>query len=258
LDLAANRTAGNYREFTIGAAPESPAAVGQAVLDYGPHVVISMAGPAFTHFDVVAKYDGVADTIESRQATDRSYPFFLLSPVNASAWQAVAQTIESIGQSHPDVHRRFLGIDVATADDPTLYNDYRNRLLIRHPSARERTENYYDPIYYAAYAMYRAGVDHPLTGQSVLAGMIATLAGRRYDVGPGPMPMVFSALQPRQQASIELVGTMGEPNFNQLTGTRVNRAALYCFDASSRMPHQQVQVYEGGRWEGDFDCYSGF
>jgi hypothetical protein len=90
--------------------------------------------------------------------------------------------------------------------------------------------------------------------------MNATLAGGRYDVGPDPIPMVFSALEPRQMAvSIELVGTMGEPNFDQPTGTRVNRAALYCFpEPPSSEPHQQVQVYMGGSWRGSFDCYAGF
>jgi hypothetical protein len=260
-DLAANQSAGNYREFLLGAAPDSAATVGHALLDYRPHVVISMAGPAFTHFDSVAQYDGVIDTIESR-STDRSYPFFILSPVNASAWEDVGATIKSIAQSYPDVHRRFLGIDVATADDPTLYYQYLERLRssTAHPLARGRTENYYDPIYYMAYAMYRAGVDNSLTGKNILAGMNATLAGTRYDVGPDPIPGVFSALQPAQQAvSIELVGTMGEPNFDQLTGTRVNRAALYCFPAPPSFEvHQQVQVFVGGSWTGAFDCFAGF
>ena len=48
---------------------------------------------------------------------------------------------------------------MATADDPTLYYEYLDRLRspTAHPSARERTENYYDPVYYLAYALYRAG-----------------------------------------------------------------------------------------------------
>ena len=78
-------------------------------------------------------------------------------------------------------------------------------------------------------AALRAGVGRSVSGGNVLAGMNATLAGARYDVGPDPIPAVFSALQPAEPAlSIELVGTMGEPNFNQLTGIRVNRAALLC------------------------------
>ena len=111
-----------------------------------------------------------------------------------------------------------------------------------------------------AYAMTRAGVEKPLTGGDVLAGMQNTIGGTRYDVGPDAMPAVFSAIQ-TQKAPIRLVGTMGEPNFNQQTGTRVNRAALYCFASSvSQTPAQQVQVYDGGSWVGDFDrnCYPGF
>ena len=256
-DLTMNTDHGYYREFVIDSAPDSAAATGRAILDsFQPHVVISMTGPAFTHFDPVAAFDGVADTIESLQTGDRKYPFFMLSPVNASAWAEVVQTITSIGQTYPDVHRRFLGIDVATADDLTLYNDYRYRLLAVHSNARERTENYYDPIYYMAYATTRAGVSRALTGGDVLAGMQNTLGGMRYDVGPGPIPAVFSAIQ--QKEPILLVGTMGAPNFNQQTGTRVNRAALYCFPLSSQEPLQQVQVYEGGTWVGDFGCYQGF
>jgi hypothetical protein len=220
-----------------------------------------MTGPAFTRFDTFALHDGVADTIESR-SVDRTYPFFILSPVNASAWADVATTIKSIAQRYPDVHRRFLGIDVATADDPTLYYQYLERLRgsTDHATARERTENYYDSIYYLSYAIYRAGVDRAIGGKNVLAGMNATLTGKHYDVGPVPIPSVFEALQPAQPSvSIELVGTMGEPNFDQLTGTRVNRAALYCFPPPpSSGVHQQVQVYAGGSWSGSFDCFSGF
>jgi hypothetical protein len=261
LDLAANQSAGNYREFVVDATPESPAAVGQRIIDFGPHVVISMAGPAFTRFDTVAKYDGVADTIESR-SMDRRYPFFILSPVNASAWTDVAATIGSISQTYADIHRRFVGIDVAMADDPTLYYQYLERLRSSkaHPLAREGTENYYDPIYYLAYAMYRAGVDRRIDGKNVLAGMNATLAGARYDVGPDPISAVLFALHPSQPAvSIQLVGTMGAPNFDPLTGTRVNRAALYCFPAPPSIEvHQQVQVFAGGSWTGTFDCFAGF
>src|SRR6185295_8370169 len=89
VGLAANQSAGNYREFVVDATPESPSAIARQIMDFGPHVVLSMAGPAFTRFDTVAKYDGVVDTIESL-STDRRYPFFILSPVNASAWTDVA------------------------------------------------------------------------------------------------------------------------------------------------------------------------
>jgi len=259
--LAANLDADDYHEFTFDSAGESPADLGVRISGWHPHVVISMMGPAFTHFDNVdTRLDGVADTIESLQTGDRRYPFFMLSPVNASAWPDVVQTITSIGQTYPDVHRRFLGIDVASADDRTLYYEYLNRLRLVHRDAREGTENYYDPIYSLAYAMYHAGVDTALSGGTTLAGMLATLAGVSYDIGPAPIPTVFDALPPGKQASIKLMGTMGEPNFDR-TGTRVNRAALYCFASStSKTPTQQAQVYEGGEWVGDFgsNCYSGF
>jgi hypothetical protein len=260
-DLAANAAAQNYRELTLNASDGSAATVAHDILDFAPHVVISMAGPPVTHFDTDPSLDGVIDTVESN-STDRRYPFFILSPVNASAWVDVATTIQSIAQRYPDIHRRFLGIDVATADDPTLYYQYLDRLRSppAHRLAKEHTENYYDPVYYLTYAMYRTGVDRSLTGEHVLAGLLSTFAGARYDVGPDPIPTVFSALAPQEPAlSIELVGTMGEPSFDHLTGTRVNRAALYCFpEPPSFDVHQQVQVYVGGTWQGNFDCFSGF
>ena len=40
--------------------------ISRTFLDYGPHVIISMMGPAFTHFDTAASYDGVVDTVERK------------------------------------------------------------------------------------------------------------------------------------------------------------------------------------------------
>jgi hypothetical protein len=179
-------------------------------------------------------------------------PFFVAGQRERLA--DVELTITSIGQTYPDVHQRFLGIDMATADDPTLYNDYRYRLLAEHSNASTpRTITIRSTTWRT---LTRAGVDKRLTGGDVLAGMQNTIGGPRYDVGPLPMPAVILAIQ--RGDPIRLVGTMGEPNFNQQTGIRVNRASLYCFPFSSQAPHQQVQTYEGGMWVGDFDCYQGF
>jgi hypothetical protein len=155
---------------------------------------------------------------------------------------------------HPDAYRRFLGINVARAEDRTLYTEYMDRLKRAFPSADPETENWYDTIYYLAYATYNAGADHRLNGAEIAAGMLRILSGPRYNVGPFDIGPIFQALGDHQ-SSIQLNGTLGPPSFNTTTGARIGRGALFCFD-NLLFAHPQVEVYDGTTLAGNFECYS--
>jgi hypothetical protein len=248
----ANEANGNYREFTIDAT-HSEQAVGMDVVSYEPHIVLPMVGSQFTN---LAR--GVALTIEQYLGPNRVRPFYVLNPVNASALGDVSAILSGVGQVDPTTYQRFLGINVAGADDPQLYHEYLDRLHAKFTNAIPETENYYDPIYYVAYSMYAAGVDNALDGDMIRSGMARLLFGKVFDVGPDPIPSIFQELR-SSQTSIQLRGTMGLPLFHVDSGARVGRGALYCF-ADPDIWHMQEQVFDPttSMWTGMFTCYPDF
>jgi hypothetical protein len=251
-----NETAKNYKEFTVDAA-HSPESVAVDIVNFEPHIVISMIGSLFTDPGGSASPStGVAAAIEQALGPTRFRPNYLLNPINADQLDAVSALLVGFSQVFGDIYKRFLGINVAGADDTRLYVEYFDRLHNRFPRAIPHTENFYDPLYYVAYSMYIAGVEQHLSGVQIRSGMARLLLGKIFDVGPGPIGDVFTELRNRQN-SIELRGTMGLPVFD--SGSRKGRGALYCF-FNPQSYHLQEQVYDEGTqtWLGTFGCFDGF
>src|SRR4051812_37689618 len=85
----------------------------------------------------------------------------------------------------PDAYTRFIGLSAARASDPLLYKQFTTRLLSKFPDANLETENFYDAMYFMAYAMFGAGPVAELTGPGIASGMLRLLDGQQsYDVGP--------------------------------------------------------------------------
>jgi hypothetical protein len=253
-DVTANRMAGNYREFAIDDKTYPPRLASNDILTFEPHVIISLLGPRFTNYNAGSRMDnGVAASVElGLGPTFR--PYYILNPINFAVRDDVGLMLLNFTSLHPDAYRRFLGINVARAEDRTLYTEYMDRLKRAFPSADPETENWYDTIYYLAYATYNAGADHRLNGAEIAAGMLRILSGPRYNVGPFDIGPIFQALGDHQ-SSIQLNGTLGPPSFNTTTGARIGRGALFCFD-NLLFAHPQVEVYDGTTLAGNFDCYS--
>ena len=253
-DLAANQSAGYYQEFDVDAG-QTPQDVSAKIVAYEPHVVISMLGPRFTNSGaMMGQATGVAASIEQTLGPNRVRPYYILNPINAASLGAVSELLKGFLQVFPTMHERFLGLNVAGADDTRLYHAYLDRLRSAFPRARDQTENFYDPIYYLAYSMYVAGVEQRLDGTHIRGGMAHLLLGKVFDVGPIPIPDVFGELRNRP-STIQLVGTMGPPFFE--SGARKGRGALYCFQGTD-VAHLQEQVYDPGTntWSGTFSCYN--
>jgi hypothetical protein len=165
--------------------------------------------------------------------------------------------ISGIGLSYPDTFQHFVGIGIAGAEDATPYKDYLDRIHETFPQAPDNLENYYDPIYYVAYAMYLAGVENHIEGPQIASNMLRLLGGKRFDVGAPDIPAILEELRDRQR-SIQLRGTMGLPSFNPLTGARISKGALFCFDKDTNDHIDPVFDPSTGTWSTPFPCYAGF
>lgn len=257
---------GNYREFHIGNTGDagSPVAVGDAINDFAPHVVMSMTGTLMTATDFTPTgqgKEGVAQRIISfvkggdvdRQPwIDHQYPFFIFSPINAAATTNFVSLLQSsVGSDYRILYQRFLGINIAGADDREVYAEYQTRLRASQKMAIDGFENYYDAIYYLAYAAYQAGVGQ-LDGRKISSGMTSLNSGAPQTVGPtelGPdggvnlIEAVFHEL--KTNGSVLLVGAGGS-QFDVQHGVRIDKAGLYCFEYVNgvAVSHQPAEIFD--------------
>jgi hypothetical protein len=269
---AMNQLGGNYREFHINAGDAgatsdagtpTPSDVADAVNDYAPHIVISMTGTDFTSIPSLSRPEGVAHrmlTFVKGGGPDRlpwvqhEYPFFIFSPINAAATSDFsALLLSSTALDYPVIYQRFLGINVAGADDRDVLGEYQERLRNYQKLAADGFENYYDAIYYLAYAVYRAGVVS-IDGSNISAGMSSLSSGVPLKVGPMEVTIdggvnqlieqVFHEL--KASGSVQLIGASGS-QFDVPHGVRIDKAGLYCFEynnGSTPISHQPAEIFD--------------
>lgn len=255
----------HYRAFTVTLDDPEPdqtaAAVGDAVREFKPDIVISTAGEPFT------KSQGVFERIEANwlmtydDQTPR--PFHVLSPFNAGDLDRLKALLTGLinpGGEPTDAlaNERVLGIEAAGALDPTLQNQYASRLLAAYRGATTDSGNYYDAFYYLAYAMYGAGAGPNLTGSDILGGMNSLLTGPSHDIGP-PIQDVLDAID---RSSIELIGTLGPPDFDLDGGIRIDAGSVFCIERSGNLLNKSPDALRYNRTsrelEGSFPCFDGF
>jgi hypothetical protein len=263
-DSAEDQKGGNYREFpihTADAGTPTPSDVADAVNDYAPHIVISMTGTDFTSIQSPSRPEGVAHrmiTFVKGGSADRvpwvqhEYPFFIFSPINAAATSDFSALLQSsTAGSFRVIYERFLGINVAGADDRDVYSEYQKRLRNYQKQAADGFENYYDAIYYLAYAIYRAGVVS-IDGRNISSGMSSLSNGVPLRVGPmgvidgGMAQLIDQAFQElKTHGSVQLVGASGS-GFDVMHGVRINKAGLYCFEDINGTPisHQPAEIFD--------------
>jgi hypothetical protein len=239
-----NRNAANYREFSIDANKDggAPEAVGNAVNDFVPHIVISMVGDDFTKRGLLTDHsEGVAQSIVTqvngnvspREWVQHEYPFFILSPINVVSTTELNQLLtSSTGVAFKVLYERLLGINVGGADDRDVLNDYTTRLRNFNKDAVDGLENYYDSIYYLAYAVYAEGVE-PIDGPKINKGMSQLNTGKREKVGPDGIEAVFRDLK---TGTIQLSGAGGS-KFDTQTGARKDKAGIFCFHDVNGTPN---------------------
>jgi hypothetical protein len=254
----ANAAANNYAGFTVDTSDPQPEAWAQQIVAFHPDIVISAASETFS------EKGGLLESIESDwdQTEITPRPFYILSPYNAGDLTAIHDLMTTFIASGVDtqVNRRVVGVSIAGPTDLTLQNEFATRLRTKFQNAYPDTGNYYDAFYFLSYAMYAAG-SGPLTGSNIAAAMPRLIDGKAIDVGPTPISSAFQALA-KPDASIELDGTLGPPDFDPQTGVRHDQGSVLCFKLESGALTLETDVLrydtQLGQFQGTFPCFDGF
>lgn len=226
-----NNASGHYLGVTV------EGAVSQQTIDqlitFKPHVIISAGSREFVNLipEVETGWD--------EETQEQAKPFYVLSVYNYND-DAVTQLV----QSSPALRLRLAGVNVAAAPDPAIYNAYTlrwdDRFRADGLAGFRGAENFYDAPYYLIYSAAAAG--NVRTGRDLSLGMARLLTGTAVPMGPDGFVTGFSQLAVPQNR-ISLLGTMGPPDFNPLTGTRTSGAgSVYCVDAAGAF-HADVLRY---------------
>jgi hypothetical protein len=194
---------------------------------------VSTAGTPFTQSAGVLENAEINWEVPTDpNAGEQRRPFYVLSPTNAGELSDVTPFIQNLIdlRTDPTANRRFVGVSSALFDK-NVQNAFANRLSRQFKNPYVDVGNYYDAFYFLAYAMYGAGTSTPLTGHTIAAAMPRLLRGTAFDVGPDDINGVFAALDARG-ATLELDGTLGPPDFDPTTGSRIDDGSVFCFDAN--------------------------
>jgi hypothetical protein len=231
----------------------------EAIINFGPDVILSAASELFS------MHKGLLQLIEegwNAEQTDEPRPFYVLSPYNAGDLSQIVLLMNAWIKSGVDVNPqlRFVGVSVAPARDNTLQKAYEGHLRPLYPNAEPDTANYYDAVYFLAYAMHGAGTDVPLTGSSIAKGMQRLLDGTSIDIGPSTIQETFDELT--AGSTVRVLSTLGPPGFDAKTGVRAVDGSVFCFARNGLLVEQRKHVLrydrDQGGLTGTFPCFSGF
>ena len=256
--VSANGT--DFKDFNIPGKPDF-VDLAKEIITFAPDIVISSASEAF-----VMK-GGLQDGLEAEwetQANGKRRPFYILSPFNAGDLRELLGRVNGQLERAPDVEdqERYVGVSIASAVDNTLQNAYEIRLSSIAEDPINDTANYYDAVYYLAYAMYGANQPDGITGSGIAAGMNRLLDGDDVNIGPSAISSTFKTLSDKKK-TVHLVSTLGPPDFDRTTGVRRVDGSVFCF---KRTGNTAKPVFDTLRYDRTSDalvgdslpCISGF
>jgi hypothetical protein len=224
-----NDARGHYLGVEVPSQDADLAEIATRIVDFRPHIVVSMAGGVMTQ-----PVDGLIDRIDANwdiPLDGQAQPMYLLSPYNSGDLSSVKELIKGNWNNgvEPNPEQRFVGLAVAGAEDSSLQNEYAVRLRNKFPNAYTDTANYYDAFYFLSYATFAAGSEEPLTGKRIALGMQRLLSGELHQPVPQQLSDVFAVLS-KPEGSIQLESTLGPPSFDPVTGNRPIDAGVLCFN----------------------------
>jgi hypothetical protein len=255
-------------------------AVVEQLAAFRPDVVVFFTSDEF--YSVVA-------TLETPTSSNPNppTPFYLLGPFNAGSPYLLQWLPSVVGPGVPggdSKRERVAGIDFASAPNNQALADYETHFLSYFGSGFTSalgSENYYDATYFTVYSLVAAGRPSVLEGSLVGAGMAELInqsSASTYSVGPTDIGNVMTALRSVGTTGISLVGTLGPPDFNRLTGARISEGDVWCVardpleggapdtSLNANPAHYVYDVLrlgpdggslDGGSLQGTFSCYPG-
>jgi hypothetical protein len=225
-----------FREVPIQSAKNyTTPDVSNAIIDleqHPPHIVIAMATSEFpkTVLPAVETYytaHGIAQ-----------YPYYLASQFIYNTPEL--QTTMSNSTARQALSSRLVGVNYAEAQDAhskQLYDSYEGRLQASYQGSLllAGTENYYDGAYSMLYSLAAAYAarDTP-TGSDVRDGLqdrvfSTSSTATSVDIGPAALATAVNSMS-NLTYKMSLWGTMGAPNFDRTSGTRVTATSAWCMD----------------------------
>jgi hypothetical protein len=251
---AANEAPDNYKEYSLDPNAVLAEDTVTALATFAPDIVISAAG------DVVTAPSGVIPRLEAGWTSSKPRPFYLLSPYNGttdaknSIQSVVTHEFDDSTNPEPDAARRFLGVNAAPALDTSLENAFESRYNVAFSAQQgngPNVDNYYDAVYYLAYAMYAGD---SLAGPGIAHGMKRLISGDPFDDGPANMAIqkVFDALDASD--SISLNTTLGPSDpFDPVTGVRPVIPGVFCFTFNASLTLRPKAL----RYDSTSDTFTG-
>jgi hypothetical protein len=203
-----------------------------------PHIVIALATNEFTK--VLPSLEAVWGNDPVTQGHLR--PYYVLSHHLSSSPQLLATASQYAGVT-PPLEERMLGVNFSLAHDAhssNLYASYLSKLLGHYGTgelepALPGTENFYDSAYGLIYSYVGAAAN----GSDVTATALRDAFQDRVfstepdaesvDIGFANVPKAMQVLG-TLTSSMALWGTMGPPDFDRASGTRVSATAAWCID----------------------------
>jgi hypothetical protein len=179
-------------------------------------------------------------------------PFYVVPPFVATSSEFLAAMTDS------SLRTRVVGVNVAAAEDSTMYNGYltRARLLAPEVVNVEAMENFYDSVYFLLYAAAAAGTTGELTGSKLRDGMLRLLAGESRKIGPAEIPTILDILTRDSQSSISFQATMGDPLFDLDTEARIVPGSIFCVREDLTFAYDVLRHNrESGALYGTFPCF---
>lgn len=244
----------NFRRFKIHSKefPAPPdfdknlADVKEALLAFAPDVIIALTGPELDSFFVeidaqLYAKNNPADAGADAGAGTKGRPYWILGPSNGELFRGGQKTALGayLDPAAPGVDRRrarVIGVQFAGAVDTKQVDGFRDRMRDKYKDAAVEglaSENFYDAIYWLAYAIAAAGPDAPVDGESFSAGVRKLFKGApETEVNPGDVDTIQKAyiqIGKYPPSGSLFVGALGPPDINEPTGTWNSVGSTYCY-----------------------------
>ena len=228
-------SSGEFREVKIQSAKNyATPVVANAISDleqHPPDIIVAMATSEFpkTVLPAVEAYftaHGIAE------------PYYLASHFIYNTPEL--QTTMSKSSAAPALSSRLVGVNYAEAQDAhskQLYDSYDGRLQASYQGSLllAGTENYYDGAYAMLYSLTAAYAARATpTGNDVRDGLqdrvfSTSTSATSVDIGPAALVTAVNSMS-NLTYKMSLWGTMGAPNFDRTSGTRISATSAWCMD----------------------------